>query len=113
MTKVDTPIEDVQRAVKTVMSCEPRIVVVDGLQYTVRQIPRLTSVRGAIINGVCNTDDLTIEINADLPAEHREELLIHETLHALNHNRQIKLKERQIESLSHALYGIGLRVPIQ
>jgi hypothetical protein len=82
----------------------PRRLVVGGRTWRIRQSRTLRRREGAV--GLCNSDDLTIQIDPRQTRLDRERTFLHEVLHACLGSRLDEAEERLVLRLEAPLHSL-------
>ena len=80
----------------------------DEFPQTFRLLSKTWEIRrkeSADLHGRCVSDELVIEINPISPINHQRETVLHEAIHAIDGELDLRFSERQVDVLSAALFS--------
>lgn len=85
-----------------------KTIVICGLPFEL--IHRDRNSRSDVSMGRCDTKDLKIFLDKEMPTEQQEATLVHEFVHAVFDLNAIEAQEIQVAVLATELYRCGFRV---
>jgi len=80
----------------------------DNFPQTFRLLGKTWAIRrkeSTELHGRCIADELAIEINPTSPINHQRETVLHEVIHAIDAELDLRFSERQVDVLSAALFS--------
>lgn len=82
----------------------PKKVKVGGTTYKIKNVDIISA--GTGLNGLCDYDNSVIELLKSHKQQAKEEVFLHELIHALFYHCDLKQDEHTVELLAQALYMV-------